>query len=77
MSPELISAPNPLFLERKTGPELTSVPIFLYFLYVGHLPQHGLTNGAMSAPGIRTGKPSVAKAECENLTTAPPGRPLS
>ena len=25
---------------RKTGRELTSVPIFLYFLYVGHLPQH-------------------------------------
>uniref|UniRef100_A0A9L0RHA2 Peptidyl-prolyl cis-trans isomerase n=1 Tax=Equus caballus TaxID=9796 RepID=A0A9L0RHA2_HORSE len=31
-----------LFLLRKSGPELTSVPIFRHFLYVGHLPQHGL-----------------------------------
>ncbi|XP_008516812.1 transmembrane protein 87A isoform X6 [Equus przewalskii] len=27
------------------GPELTSVPIFLYFICVGYLPQHGLTSG--------------------------------
>ena len=31
------------FLVRKIGPELTSVPIFLYFV-CGMPPQHGLTN---------------------------------
>ena len=33
-----------LFLMRKTGPELTSAPIFLYFV-CGTLPQHDLTSG--------------------------------
>ena len=65
-----------LFLLRKAGPELTSVPIFLYFLYVGCLPQHGLMSSAMSAPGIQTGGPRAAKAERVNLTTVPLGQPL-
>ena len=34
-----------LFLVRKIGPELTSVPIFLYFV-CGMLPQQGLMSGA-------------------------------
>ena len=34
------------FLLRKIGPELTSVPSFLHFLYVGHQPQHGLISSA-------------------------------
>ena len=32
ISPELTSAAIPLFLLRKTGPELTSMSIFLYFM---------------------------------------------
>ena len=32
------------FFLRKIGPELTSVPIFLYFV-CGMLPQHGLMSG--------------------------------
>ena len=32
ISPELTSAANPPLLLRKTGPGLTSVPIFLYFI---------------------------------------------
>ena len=76
ISPELISAANPLlFLLRKTGPELTSMPIFLYFIYVGHPPQHGLPGGAMSASGIQTGKPQATEAEHAHLTTAPPCQP--
>ena len=49
ISPELTSAASPPFLLRKTGPELTSVPIFLW---LGRLPQDGLPSGAMSTPGI-------------------------
>ena len=29
----------------------------------------------MSAPGIRTGEPQAAEAECAHLTAAPPGQP--
>ena len=32
------------FLMGKIGPELTSMPIFLYFVY-GMPPQHGLVSG--------------------------------
>ena len=32
ISPELIAANPPLLLLKKTGPELTSMPIFLYFI---------------------------------------------
>ena len=35
---------NFFFLVRNIGPELTSVPIFLYFVW-GMLPQHGLMSG--------------------------------
>ena len=52
------------------------MPIFLY-LYVGCLPQHGMTSIVMSTPGIRTGEPRAAGAECAHLTTEPPGQPLS
>ena len=40
---------------------------------MGRLPQHGLTTGAMSAPGIRTSEPRAAEVECSHLTAAPPG----
>ena len=42
---------------------------------MGRLPQHGLPSGAMSTPGIQTGKPRAAEAERVHLTAAPPGRP--
>ena len=31
---------------------------------MGHLPQHGLPSGAVAAPGIPTGEPWAAEAEC-------------
>ena len=42
---------------------------------MGHLPQHGLMSGLMSAPGIQTGKPKAAKVKCAHLTTVLPGQP--
>ena len=62
-----------LFL-KKISPELTSVPILLYFI-CGMPPQHSSPGGAMSAPGIRTSEPRAAKAEHVNLTAAPLGQP--
>src|SRR3712207_7544723 len=45
IGPELTSAANlPLFCLRNIVAELTSVPIFLYFIG-GMPPQHGLTSG--------------------------------
>ena len=51
------------------------MPFFLYYLYVGHLPQHGMPSGAMSAPRLQTGKPRAAEAERRYLTAVPPGWP--
>ena len=65
-----------LFLLRKTGPELTSMPILLYFIRGMPTTAWLLPSGAMSAPGIRTGEARAAEVERPNLTTAPPGRPL-
>ena len=42
---------------------------------MGRLPQHGLPNGAMSTPGIRTSEPRAAEVERENLTAMPLGQP--
>ena len=42
---------------------------------MGRLPQHGLSIGATSAPGIRTSEPQVAEVERVHPTTAPLGRP--
>ena len=61
-----------LFLLRKTGPDLTSVPIFLYFI-CGMPPQHGLTSGV--TPRIQTSKPGATKAQYANSTAAPPDLP--
>ena len=49
------------------------MPIFLHFLYVGHLPQHGLPSSVVSAPRIRASEARATEAEHVNLTTAPPG----
>ena len=51
---------------RKIGPELTSVPIFFYFVR-GSLPWHGLMSGVGPPPGTQTHKPQAAKAECAKL----------
>ena len=69
ISPKLTSAASPLFLLRKTGPELISVPIFLCFI----CGKHGLSSSAMSPPGIRTPEPRATEAEYANLTAVPPG----
>ena len=71
MSPELTFAANPLFLLRKTGPELTSMPIFLYFI-CGTPTAAWL---AMSSPGIRISEPRATEAERGHLTAAPLGWP--
>ena len=39
------------------------------------LPQHGLTKGARSVPGIHTWEPQAAKAECTSPTAMPPRQP--
>ena len=62
------------FWVRKIGPELTSVPIFLYFV-CGMLLQHGFMNVGRSAPRTRTPYPWATEAEHVNLTNTPPGRP--
>ena len=64
-----------LFLLRKIGPEVTSVPIFLYFI-CGTLPQHGLMSSARSVLRIQTGEPRATKVEHVNLIITPLGRPL-
>ena len=43
---------------------------------MGHLPQHGVSSGAMSAPRIRTSEPLAAEAGRVHLTAVPPGQPL-
>ena len=64
------------FFVRKVVAELTSVPVFLYFMSLcGLPPQRGLTSDARSTPGIRNCEPWATKAERVNLTTIPPGRP--
>uniref|UniRef100_A0A9L0SVW3 Guanine nucleotide-binding protein subunit alpha n=1 Tax=Equus caballus TaxID=9796 RepID=A0A9L0SVW3_HORSE len=50
-----------LFFLRKTGPELTSVPIFLYFLCGTPTTAWLLPTSAMSAPRIRTSEPQAAE----------------
>ena len=62
------------FCLGKIGSELTSTPIFLYFVW-GMQPRQTLTNGARSMPRIWTSEPWAAEAECMNLTTTPLGRP--
>ena len=61
-------------LVGKLLPELTSAPIFLYFV-CGMLPQHGLMMVCSSATRIWTREPQAAEVERVNLTT-PPGHPL-
>ena len=64
-----------LFLLRKTGRELASVPIRLYFIHEMPTTAWFLPSGAVSAPGIRTSEPLASEAECAHLITVPPGWP--
>ena len=61
---------------RKIGPELTSVPIFLYFVS-GMPPQHGLMSGVYVLTQIGTHEPQAAEVDLVNVTTMPPGQPLA
>ena len=65
-----------IFCLGKTVTELTSVPIFLYFV-CGTLPQHGWWVLCRSEPRIQTREPQATKAECMNLAPTSPGQPLS
>ena len=64
-----------LFFWRKTGSELTSMPIFLYFICgmptTAWLDKQCISPSSGSAPG----EPWAAAAECANLTTMPLGPP--
>ena len=69
----LTSANPPLFLLRKTGPGLTSVPIFLHFIW--HAATACLNK---RCAGARLGsEPRPPVAELAHLTAKPPGRPLN
>ena len=63
------------FLVRKISPELTSVPVFLYFV-CGTL--HSMAGEwCMSVPGMWICKLGLPKQSVPNLTTGPLGRPQS
>ena len=66
-----------LFLMRKIVPELASVPIFLYFLYVEchhYMPWWAVCTSSL---GIQTSKTGAAEMEHDNLTTTHPAGPSS
>ena len=75
--PKCFRLQNPVFsffFVRKIAAELTSVPVFLYFML--DAIQRGLTSGARSVPRIPTRELPAAKVEHTNLTTTPLGRSL-
>ena len=74
ISPEVTSATNPLLFAEEDWPGANIVPIVLYFIS-GTPTTAWLASGAMSAPGIHTGKPLATEAERAHSTTAPLGRP--
>ena len=61
------------FLLRKIVPELTSVPIFLYF-YVGCHHSMACWAACRSAPWIWVSEPQATRVERANLTTTQPGQ---
>ena len=65
------------FFVRKIDPELTTMPIFLHFVY-GMPPQHGWRVGewSRSAPGIWTYRLSYWRGACGTLTTRQQGQLL-
>ena len=73
----VLTLPILLFLLRKTGPELTSVPIFLYFIY--GMPTTAWLCQAVPClpPGSKPVNPGAPKCKHANLPAAPPCRPLN
>ena len=69
-----ICCQSPSFCLRKIVPELTSVPIFLYFV-CGSLPQHGLISAVCPRLRSELAKPRPLKWSTLNLTTVPLGQP--
>ena len=63
------------FSLRKIVAELTSVPIFPYFV-CGHRQSTAWWAVCRSVPGIWTYATWATEAECTNFTTMPLGRPL-
>ena len=62
ISPELTAANPPLFAEEDWA-ELTSMPIFLYFICGTPTTAWLLPSGAMSAPGIPAGVPQASEVD--------------
>ena len=63
-----------VLLVRRIGPEITSAPIFLYFLYVGCF--HSMADEwSRSAPGIWTREPGLQKQSVRNFNHSAMGRP--
>ena len=77
ISSELTSAANlPCFCWGKLA-ELTSVPLFFYFIF--GMPTTAWLDKqchVRTAPNIWNSEPWAAEAECVHLTAAPPGWPL-
>ena len=67
---------SPFCLKRIVA-VLTSVPIFLYFLYAGCRHSMAWWVVCRSMPGTWTCEPQASETECANLTTMSPGRPQS
>ena len=66
-----------IFRLRKIHPELTSVPILLYFV-CGLPSQHGLTSSVYAhAQDPNPWQTRAAEADSENLTITPLGQPLT
>ena len=65
------------FCLRKIIPELTSVPIFLYFFYVGCCHSMAWWAACGCASGIQTCEPRAAKAEYTKPNNAIGPAPLS
>ena len=71
ISPELTAA-NPPLLLRKPGPELISMPVFLYFIY--ETPATAwLAKQCHVCTRDPNPEPRATEAERVSLTTAPPG----
>ena len=76
ISPELTTADPPLFAEED-WPWANIHPHLPLPLYVGRLPQHGFCQAVPCLhPGSNWQTPGRWEAECANLTTGPPGRPM-
>lgn len=65
------------FSPQSPSTQLYTLLMVLLALLCGTPPQHGFMSSAMLAPRIQTDEHRAAKAEGMNLTTWPPGQPLT